>query len=110
MKIAVVDEDRSELSNSFISKLESNEALEIVALNRDEAIGQVRKGKVAAAAVLRKGFGDGFEAMFSSTEPKLEIAADPSGRMESGYLQGFLAKAQFEALGDKMIDRQWMKG
>lgn len=110
MKIAVVDEDKSEFSSSFISKLESNEALEIVALNRDEAIGQVRKGKVAAAAVLRKGFGDGFEAMFNRTEPKLEIAADPSRRMESGYLQGLLAKAQFEALGDKMIDRQWMKG
>lgn len=110
MKIAVVDEDKSEFSSSFISKLESNEALEIVALNWDEAIGQVRKGKVSAAAVLRKGFGDGFEAMFNSTEPKLEIAADPSRRMESGYLQGLLAKAQFEALGDKMIDRQWMKG
>lgn len=110
MKIAVVDEDKSEMSNSFLSKLESNEALEIVTLNRDEAIEQVRKGKVAAAAVLRKGFGDGFEAVFNGTEPKLEIAADPSRRMESGYLQGLLAKAQFEALGDKMINKQWMKG
>jgi ABC-2 type transport system permease protein len=29
--------------------------------------------------------------------------------MESGYLQGLLAKAQFEALGDKFIDRGWMR-
>ncbi|MBA7657163.1 Linearmycin resistance permease protein LnrN [subsurface metagenome] len=109
MKIAIVDEDKSEFSSSYISKLESDEALQIVPLSRDEAIEQVRKGKVAAAVILNKGFGEGFEALFNSDEPKLEIAADPSRRMESGYLQGLLAKAQFEALGDKFVDRKWMR-
>ena len=109
MKIAVVDEDGSEFSNSFISRLESDEALIIEKMSRDEAIERVRKGKVSAAAVLKKGFGDGFEAMFNSKEPKMEIAADPSRKMESGYLQGLLAKAQFESLGDKMVDRDWMR-
>jgi ABC-2 type transport system permease protein len=110
MEIAVVNEDNSEFSNAYISKLESDEALKIVSLSRGEAIEQVRKGKVAAAIILNKGFGDGFEALFNSDEPKLEIASDPSRKMESGYLQGLLAKAQFEALGEKFIDRQWMKG
>ena len=109
MKIAVVDEDDSEFSKSYISKLESDEALKIITLSRDEAIDQVRKGKVAAAVILNKGIGDGFEALFSSEEPKLEIASDPSRKMESGYLQGLLAKAQFEALSEKFTDRQWMK-
>ena len=109
MKIAIVDEDNSEFSSSYISGLESDEALKIVHLSRDEAIEQVRKGKVAAAVILNKGFGDGFEALFNSDEPKLEIAADPSRKMESGYLQGLLAKAQFEALGDKFGDREWMR-
>ncbi len=109
IKIAIVDEDKSEFSRSFISKLESDEALTIDRMSRDEAIEQVRKGKVAAAVILNKGFGDGFEALFNSDEPKLEIASDPSRRMESGYLQGLLAKAQFEALGDKFIDREWMR-
>jgi ABC-2 type transport system permease protein len=109
MKIAVVDEDNSEFSNSFITKLESDEALIIEKMSRDDAIERVRKGKVSAAAVIKKGYGDGFEAMFSNNDPKLEIAADPSRKMESGYLQGLLAKAQFEALGNKFADRQWMK-
>jgi ABC-2 type transport system permease protein len=109
MKIAVVDEDQSEFSASFISKLQSDEALEIVSLSRNEAVEQVRKGKVAAAVVLRKGFGDGFEALFNSDEPKLEIASDPSRKMEAGYLQGLLAKAQFEALGEKFKDREGMR-
>jgi ABC-2 type transport system permease protein len=109
MKIAVVNEDNSDFSESYISKLKSNEALEIIPLGRDEAIEQVRKGKVAASVIIKPGFGEGFEALFNSDEPKIEIASDPSRRMESGYLQGLLAKAQFEALSGKFIDRQWMR-
>jgi ABC-2 type transport system permease protein len=109
MEIAVVNEDDSDFSNSYISKLESDEALKIVNLSRDEAIEQVRKGKVAAAVILKKGIGDGFEALFNNEDPKLEIASDPSRKMESGYLQGLLAKAQFEALIEKFTDRKWMK-
>lgn len=109
MEIAIVDEDKSEFSGSYISRLQSDEALKISHMNREEAIEQVRKGKVAAAVVLKEGFGEGFEALFSSEEPKLEIASDPSRRMESGYLQGLLVKAQFEALSDKFVDTQWMK-
>jgi ABC-2 type transport system permease protein len=109
MKIAVVDEDKSDFSNSYISKLQSNEALDLITLDRDEALEQVRKSRIAAAVIIKKGFGDGFESIFNSTDPKLEIAADPSRNMESGYLQGLLAKAQFEALSDKFTDRSWMR-
>jgi ABC-2 type transport system permease protein len=109
IKIAVVDEDNTEFSGLYKSKLESYEALEIVYLPEAEAIEQVRKGKLAAVVFLKKGFGDGFEAMFNSDEPRLEVAKDPSRKMESGYLQGLLAKAQFEALGDKSEDKEWMR-
>jgi ABC-2 type transport system permease protein len=110
MNIAVVDQDNSDFTNAYISKLESDEALKIVKLNQGEAIERVRKGKVAAAVILKKGIGDGFEALFSQDDPKLEIASDPSRKMESGYLQGLLAKAQFEALSEKFANRRWMKG
>lgn len=109
MKIAIVDEDNSEFSDSFISKLQSYEALEVSLSARDQAVEQVRKGKVAAAVVLKKGFGDGLEALRDSDEPKIEIASDPSRKMEGGYLQGLLAKAQFEALNEKITDRNWMR-
>ena len=106
MKIAVVDEDQSEFSVSYISKLESDEALTIVHLGRDEAIEGVRKGRVSAAVFLKEGFGDNLGAMFEGGDNRLEIASDPSRKMESGYLQGLLAKAQFEALSDKFRDRE----
>jgi ABC-2 type transport system permease protein len=109
MKIAVVDEDKSDFSASYISKLESNDALKVLLLNKDEAIEQVRKSKIAAAVIIKKGMGDGFEALFNREEPRLEIAADPSRKMESGYLQGLLVKAQFEALSGNFTDKNWMK-
>jgi ABC-2 type transport system permease protein len=108
MKIAVVDEDQSEFSKLYISCLESYEALDLTSLSRDEAVDQVRTGKRIAAVCIKQGFGDGFEAIFDSNNPRLEVAVDPARRMESGYLQGLLAKAQFEALGKKFQDRDWM--
>jgi ABC-2 type transport system permease protein len=109
MKIAVADEDQSEFSKLYISRLESYEALSLTRLSRDEAIDQVRTGKQVAAVCIKKGFGDGFEAVFDSNNPRLEVAVDPARRMESGYLQGLLAKAQFEALGKKFQDHNWMR-
>ncbi|MBN2590972.1 MAG: ABC transporter permease [Sedimentisphaerales bacterium] len=109
MKIAVVDEDNSSFSTSYISKLEESDALTVIHLERDQALEQVRKSKIAAAVIIKKGMGDGFEAIFNRDEPKIEIAADPSRKMESGYLQGLLAKAQFEALSGNFTDKNWMQ-
>ena len=110
MKIAVVDEDGSEFSRAYVSKLESNESLTVFRLERKEAIDRVRLGKVTAAVLIKPGFGEGFGAIFDSSDPKLEIAADPGQKMGSGYLQGLLAKAQFEALSSRFTDRSWMRG
>lgn len=106
MKVAVVDEDDSDYSGSYISKLESYEALSVVRLSREEAIERIRTGKISVAVFLNKGFGENLGAMFGGGENKLEIASDPSRKMESGYLQGLLAKAQFEALSDKFSDAE----
>jgi len=109
MKVAVVDEDQSEFSQLYVSRLESYEVLMLTHLNWGEAFDQVRTGKQVAAICIKEGFGDGFEAIFDSNNPKLEIAVDPARRMESGYLEGLLAKAQFEAFGEKVRDRDWMR-
>ncbi|MHC4242681.1 MAG: ABC transporter permease [Planctomycetota bacterium] len=110
MKVAVVDEDNSDYSGSYISKLESYEALSVVPLGRDEAIEKIRTGKISVAVFLKEGFGDNLGAMFGGGENKIEIACDPSRKMESGYLQGLLAKAQFEALSDKFLDGESFRG
>ena len=109
MKVAVVDEDASEFAQRYIAHLEENEALKITRLDRAQAFEQVRKGSQAAAIVIKPGFGDGLGAIFDANEPKLDIALDPGRRMEGAYLQGLLAKAQFEVMGQQFQDRQWMR-
>jgi ABC-2 type transport system permease protein len=109
MKVALVDEDQSEFSQLYVSRLESYEALSLTHLSWDEAFDHVRTGKQVAAICIKEGFGDGFEAIFDSNNPKLEIAVDPARRMESGYLEGLLAKAQFEAFGERVRNRDWMR-
>ena len=54
MKVAVVDEDGSELSGMYVSHLESEEALDVTCLDRQEALTRVRKGGVAAAVVISR--------------------------------------------------------
>ena len=65
---------------------------------------------MAAAVVIRPGFGDGFSAFFDANDPKLQIASDPGRKMEGAYLEGLLAKAQFEVMAKRFRDRKWMRG
>jgi len=109
MNVAVVDEDQSEFSQRYVSHLESDEALKITRADHEQALTDVRKGRQAAALVIKPGFGDGFSAMFDANDTKLEIALDPGRRMEGAYLQGLLAKAQFEVMTTQFQDRQWMR-
>ena len=109
LKIAIVDEDQSDFSELYVSHLESDDALKITFMDRDQALGQVRTGKQVAAVILKEGFGDTIGTMFGGGPAKMEIAADPGRRMEGGYLQGLLAKAQFQALGDRFVDPNWTR-
>jgi ABC-2 type transport system permease protein len=109
MKIAVVDLDKSEFSASYISNLESNEALKVVKMNRDESIDGVRKGDIFAAVILKDGFGDDFETIFTGDNSGIEIALDPGRKMEGQYLQGLIARALFESMAERFTDRDWMR-
>ena len=109
MKLAVVDEDQSEMSEKYAARLESEEALDVKRLERDDALGRVRRGNLAAAVVIRPGFGEGFGAIFDANDPKLQIASDPGRKMEAAYLEGLLAKAQFEVMAARFQDRPWMQ-
>jgi ABC-2 type transport system permease protein len=109
MKIAVVDLDKSEFSASYISKLKSFEALKVVPMNRAEAVDGIRKGDIFAAVILKDGFGDDFETMFTGNNSAVEIALDPGRKMEGQYLQGLIARALFESMAERFTDRNWMR-
>ena len=110
MKLAVVDEDKSEFSQLYVTHLASEEALKVTRVDREQALTQVRKGQIAAAVVIRPGFGKGFSGFFDANDPKLQIASDPGQKMQGAYLEGLLAKAQFEVMAKRFHDRKWLRG
>ncbi len=56
MKIAVIDEDRSEYSKEYIEEISSLSALKVHEMSIDSAETKVRQGKLSAMVVFKKGF------------------------------------------------------
>ena len=96
MKIAVIDEDRSDYSKAYIEEISGLSALRVSQMSRDSAETKVRQGKLSAVVTFKKGFGESL-GMFSD-DPLMEIGIDPARKMTAGYLQGLLIRSHFELL------------
>lgn len=102
MAIAVVDEDRSDLSTSFIASLSAEGEFDVLAApTRDDGSLLVRRGKRVACVIVPKGFSENADAMFRGDPAHLEVIVDPSRRAETGMVQGLLTKHAFrQTFGD----------
>ncbi len=90
--IAIVDEDSTEVSKAFIDSLSAAQELEVVVVSRQEALEKVRKAKVVAYVVLKKGFGEASRNPFWGEPPVVEVGSDPSRRAEGAMVEGILMK------------------
>jgi len=104
MRIAVVDEDKSDFSASFIDQLKNLDPLDVAVMRRDSASQLVRQGKKTAFVALRPGFGR-TKGLFGDSA-SIEVGIDPSRQAESGYLQGLLNQATFMQLQKSMFSPQ----
>jgi ABC-2 type transport system permease protein len=97
MKIAVVDQDRTDFSRAFAAELRRSEALEITEAPLDSALTLVRRGGLVGYVALRHGMGAslGFGGADSSS---IELGLDPSRRAEAGYLKGLVTQALFQSM------------
>src|SRR5262249_15389433 len=113
VRVAVVDEDRSDFSKKLVSTLEKDKSLRVstrldsgegdagTLLTRKDAETLVRDGKVSAAIILPKGLSQSFPS-FSGDRPTIEVLADTSDpvapQMLSGMLQGLVMTAAPDAM------------
>jgi ABC-2 type transport system permease protein len=114
IRVAVVDEDRSELSRRVVEGLRKEDGLRLQtgtsaepdspSLDRQSAEKIVRTGDVPIAVVLPQGMGAAFaERGFAATEPKVQVLADPSDPIASNMVQGLLQKAVMTSAPDLMM-------
>jgi len=114
IRIAVVDEDGSELSRRIVEGLEKESALRTRTtrdpegrqgrLDRASAEALVRSGDVPVAVVLPKGLGASAAAFGSGdSAPHIQLLADVSDRIAPQMVHGLLQKVAMTAAPDLMM-------
>lgn len=113
--VAVVDEDASEISKNIVSSMKTDTSFDVQELGEAPALALVKQGKVRAALVMPKGFGEqAAHALFrSGSKPAVTVYYDPSQAMTLAVVRGLLTQHVMEAVsseafsgatGSKLID------
>jgi len=114
IRVAVVDEDNSELSKRIVEGLRNEKGLRArttmeeggtgETLNRASAGKLVRDGDVPVAIVLPKGFSEGAAAFGrSSNAPHVQLLADVSDRVAPQMVYGLLQKVAMTSAPDILM-------
>src|SRR5918993_4197547 len=90
VRIAVVDQDNSNGSRTFLEKL--NESFELSAMTLSDAEAAVRRGQRTGFIVVKPGFGEASNRMFYGSAREIEVGVDPARQAEAGMLEGLLMK------------------
>ena len=114
IRIAVVDEDRSELSGRIVKGLQDEKSLRVrvttdaegtgAPLDRAAAERLVRNGDLPVAVILPKGLGDTAAAFApSANAPRVQLLADVSDPVAPQMVNGLLQKVSMTAAPDLMM-------
>ena len=115
IRIAVVDEDRTEFSRRIVEGLRKEAGLRVRAgattdeagdapLDRTAAERLVKSGDVPVAVILPRGLGERFETQgFAGTGPGAQLLADPSDPIAPNVVQGLMQKVVMTAAPDLVM-------
>ncbi|HET7220553.1 MAG TPA: ABC transporter permease, partial [Vicinamibacterales bacterium] len=111
VRIAVVDEDGSDISSRLVAALGKESALQVRAaedpakptIDRQAAESLVRSGDVPAAIVIPKGFGEVFGQSGFGGGAGITLLADPSDPIASNMVGGLLQKVAMTAAPDLLM-------
>lgn len=115
MDVAVVDEDHTPASRTFVADLAGDDALNVItesapgqALTPTQGADLVRKGSAVACISVPKGFGDGAEGLFGGGSMELGATVAPGHSAEAGLLTGKLNEMAFRQFSRTFSDTKAM--
>jgi ABC-2 type transport system permease protein len=113
IRVAVVDEDGSELSRRMLANLQQEGGLRIRTTSSDDGTGRaldraaaerlVRNGDVPVAVVIPRGLGAGFGQSGFGGGPAIELLADPSDPVAPNMVGGLLQKVTMTSAPDLLM-------
>lgn len=101
LRIAVVDEDNTDASRAFVQKLEASGDFAVARATRGEAEAMVRRGQRAAFVVVKPGFAEASQKLFSGQQ-QFEIGSDPGRQAEGWMVEGLVLKNVMADLQPKL--------
>ena len=116
IRVAIVDEDRSELSRRMIAAVQKETGLRVrltgdddpaptsAPLDRSAGERLVREGTVPVTVVIPAGLGAAFGQTGFGGGPALTVFADPSDPIAPNMISGLLQKATMTAAPDLMME------
>jgi ABC-2 type transport system permease protein len=108
LRVAVVDQDDSPMSQKFVAALDEADGVEVDRLSRDEAMNKVRRGELAGMIAVPKGFGETAGIPWEEG-PEIELGVDPSRQAEGGMIQGIVMQAAGKLVMERMRDPAAMR-
>jgi ABC-2 type transport system permease protein len=100
--VAITDLDRSELSAKIVAAMRADSALTLSVASEDDALAQVKAGKLRASVTLPAGFGaKAGNALFGGPDkPQIVLNYDPSQSMVLPLVRGLLTQHVMQAVSE----------
>ncbi len=105
--VAMVDQDASAVSKEIIANVRKDSTFDLQEVDDATATELVRKGKVRAAAVIPKGFGDAAPKAFFRPDvkkPEILVRYDPSQATALALVKGLLTEHVMSVVGRAAFD------
>jgi ABC-2 type transport system permease protein len=109
LRMVAVDEDNTDGSREYLTRLEQSGDFAIDRATRSEAEELVRRGERSAFVVIKPGFGEGSTRMFYGEPRHIEIGNDPARAAEAVMIEGLLTKYAMQDMQKLFTEPQHSK-
>ena len=103
--VAIIDQDGSAISKGIVTGMQGDRNFKVTTPTEAEARDAVRRGRLAAAVIVPKGFGDAAGSAFfgDGEKPPLNVIFDPSRSTEKAMVSGIMTQHVMESVSKEMF-------
>jgi ABC-2 type transport system permease protein len=103
--VAIIDQDGSPISTGIVAGMQGDKNFKVTTPPEAEARDAVRRGRLAAAVIIPKGFGDAAGNAFfgDGAKPPLNVIFDPSRSTEKAMVSGIMTQHVMESVSKEMF-------